>query len=222
MTKKNDRLSDSPNDDDWRTVSVPTLRPEVTNGEPRMRADLLPPTVWGSNLRALLTDSVWRRLSRETSEGASGVCEICGRVSNGSRGPQRPDCHEIWSFSERAGKPVQRLERLIALCKGCHNVQHIGRAESLGLTPDVIARLREVNGWTADEAEADLERAWSRFALIARLRFDLDLAAIEGHVSLRGWHSFYVPADDRDRLGNTWQPPEPGPALFDLDELGTL
>ncbi len=199
----------------WERLSVTTLRPDAPIGEPRMLADLLPPAVWGSNLRAVLTDTAWRRLSHETSDAAGKRCEICGRRSNGPGGKeQRPDCHEVWRFERVDGRPVQRLERLIGLCKGCHNVQHIGLAESLGFRRDVIGRLCEVNGWTVEIAELDLARAWARHDLMGQLRCDLDLRAIATRARLRGWPSHYVPAEDRERLGNSWRNPAAQSPLF--------
>lgn len=171
-----------------------------------MLADLLPATVWGSNVRALVTATAWRRLSRETSDAAGGVCEICGRVSNGSHGPQRPDCHEMWSYRIAGEVVVQRLVRLIGLCKGCHNVQHLGLAETLGFRRDVVERLCEVNGWAPDSAELDLARAWTRYELMSQLRCDLDLRAIESRAALRDWPSHYVPAGERDQLGSSLRP----------------
>ena len=66
-------------------------------------------------------------------ENAQMVCEICGSPSTRNGRTVRPDCHEKWVFEFRAGTPVQRLERLIALCPACHQVQHSGLARVQGL-----------------------------------------------------------------------------------------
>ncbi|MBM7832061.1 hypothetical protein JOE59_002766 [Agromyces cerinus] len=210
---------------DWQLLTVLTLNPGASPGEVRMRADMLPPSTWGSNLRGMLKDAAWRKLSRETSEAAGRRCAICGAESFGpNHTPQNPDCHEMWVFEVADGVLVQRLERLVALCKACHNVQHAGRAEKLGLTGDVVDTLCRVNRWTPTESEDDIDRAWDRYELMSGLEFDLDLRALAGRIQVGDDVDLYFRARERERLGNSWLkgPARPTvPTLFDLPSEGT-
>ncbi|MGX5694811.1 hypothetical protein ACWKWP_01320 [Agromyces soli] len=211
---------------DWQLLSVLTLDPENAPGGVQMRADMLPPSTWGSNLRGMLTSAAWRKLSRETSEAAGRRCVICGSESFGpNRTPQNPDCHEMWVFEVVDSVLVQRLERLVALCKACHNVQHAGRAEKLGLTGDVVDTLCRVNRWVPAEAEDDIDRAWDRYELMSHLEFDLDLRALAGRMQVGDGVELYFRADEREKLGNSWlrgSASPIAPTLFDLAAEGEV
>lgn len=178
----------------------------------RVRCDALPPTVWGSNVRALAERSpergVWDRLRFATGDAAGNRCEACGVESSTPGGrPRRPDCHERWVFDLTGPVPVQRLDRLVALCPGCHEVQHLGRATTLGRRPVVLATLMRVNRWERIDAVADIIRADYRFRLVAEHRFDLDLSALTGTLVWPGRPDLYWPAAARAELGSTYRPP---------------
>lgn len=117
---------------------------------------------------------------------------------------RRPDCHELWIFEHQPGRNIQRLTRLIALCPDCHRAQHIGLAGVNDETELVIAKLREVNGWTAAQAAWEMNRAWAEYERRQRYRWDLDLSALRDVVTIDGYPDLYFPADDCDRLGNSY------------------
>lgn len=208
----------------WEELTTPTLLPDAAPGATRLRSDLLPASTWGSNLRGILRWSAWRTLSYETSDEAGRVCEICGEQSYGPGGKdQRPDCHEFWSFESREGRLVQKLDRLIGLCKACHAVQHIGLAEIVGTLPQVLSTLQRVNDWDRAASQADVDRAFDRYDLMVTLDFDLDLSVLSGRILIEGHPSLLISASDRVKLGNSYyvggkaeQPGKLGspPALF--------
>lgn len=172
-----------------------------------IRADMLPSSTWGSNLRGLFPDD-WNRLRAPVCEAAGNACELCGAISTRTRRdgkPYRPDCHEKWRFDlDENGALVQRLERLVALCSDCHRVQHAGHANATNQTGPMLAQLRRVNDWTIEAARADLERAQNRWLVLNNCTLDLGLSALAGQVRLDGFPSLYVPAKERDCLGNSF------------------
>lgn len=171
----------------------------------RIRTDMLPSTTWGSNVRGLVSHKDWDRLRLPVCAAAENRCEVCGRHGRRVNGRTlRPDCHEIWVFETRNGRNVQRLERLIALCKACHSVQHMGRAAARGTTEHTIRTLQRVNGWSRDEALADIRRAIARFEALDHVQFDLDLSVLAGKLSLPGYPDLYIPAAERSELGNSY------------------
>ncbi len=82
-----------------------------------LRADLLPPNTWGSNIRALVDEDGWKRLRITVCNAAGNRCQLCGGESAGPDGRRRrPDCHERWTFTHTPdGRHVQRLDALLAL-----------------------------------------------------------------------------------------------------------
>lgn len=173
-------------------------------GPGQLRADLLPATTWGSNLRGLFPAD-WDRLRLPICTAAGNRCEVCGAeafMDNGRR--CRPHCHELWIFEHKNGRHVQRLDTLIALCPDCHRVQHIGLAGLNSETDAVIAKLCEVNCWTRQQAQRELNRAQAAYEQRQRYRWDLDLSALCEIVTIDGYPDLYIPANERPRLGNSY------------------
>ena len=84
-----------------------------------LKIELVPDGCWYSNLRTLLTKEQWEYLKADAKRRAGGKCSICGGKT------AYPDAHERWSYDEKKG--VQKLEDIVAVCKDCHSVIHIGR-----------------------------------------------------------------------------------------------
>ena len=79
----------------------------------------------------MLTEEGWNILRKMTYERDNHQCHICG-IKNVVL-----DCHELWEYDEHH---IQTLSDVVALCKNCHRVKHIGLAE-LKSTPEEFARL---------------------------------------------------------------------------------
>ena len=56
-------------------------------------------------------------------------------------------------------KHIQKLEDVIAVCRACHEVIHIGRTALLGREPQAQAHFMKVNGCTQSEYHAALGEA---------------------------------------------------------------
>lgn len=181
-------------------IDVDTI-PLHPNGV-RLRADMLPPTVWGSNLRGILDQKAWDRLRIPVCQAAGNRCVACG-VYDVRR---RPDCHEHWAFHRRAdGGWYQRLVELVPLCTACHDTQHIGLANIRGRLGLVRQQLARVNHWHPDEVEDDILRARMRFLALQAHDFDLDLSILAGQVHIPGYDELYIPAEARRVLGNSFR-----------------
>lgn len=86
--------------------------------------ELVPDGCWYSNLRTILSKKQWDFLRADAKQRSGGKCAICGAKTN------RLEAHERWSYDEQ--NCVQKLEDIIAVCKDCHSVIHIGRTQLLG------------------------------------------------------------------------------------------
>jgi hypothetical protein len=175
---------------------------EVRSGV-RIRFDLLPNEVWGSNLRSILSQAEWDRLRIPVCEAAGNVCQICGEPSGGLEEgrSRRPDCHERWAFEiVDGGRSVQRLVQLVALCPTCHQTQHFGHAQLEGFEEIVSERVAKLNGWSDDEVNSDKSRAGDRYKALRGREWDLDLSVLSGLVSIAGCPDLVVPAIQRASL----------------------
>jgi hypothetical protein len=134
--------------------------PAAPVSEPlRLRVEMVPQTSWYKDLRELLDDATWARISSLVAERAGERCEICG-----GRGPRhRPvECHELWRYDDPVR--VQTLVRVVALCPDCHTVQHWGFARKHGGDTQARAHLARVNGWSLARTDAHIVEAFRLWA----------------------------------------------------------
>ncbi len=90
----------------------------------KLNFELVPDGCWYSNLRSILSKAEWDFLKAEAKEKANGKCMICGAKTS------RLEAHERWSYNEKT--QTQKLEGVIAVCRDCHAVIHIGRTQLKG------------------------------------------------------------------------------------------
>lgn len=86
--------------------------------------ELVPDGCWYSNLRSILSKKQWDFLKADAKDRANGHCAICGVKTN------KLDAHERWSYDIES--KTQKLEDIIAVCKDCHSVIHIGFTQLKG------------------------------------------------------------------------------------------
>ncbi len=134
----------------------------------KLNFELVPDGCWGFNLRSILTKKQWDFLRMEAKERAEGKCAICGRKTN------RLEAHERWSYN--AEKGVQKLEDIIAVCKDCHSVMHIGRTQLKGDEERAEKHFMKVNGCNYAEYRKALGKAneeHKRLNLVSAWTLDL-------------------------------------------------
>ncbi len=104
----------------------------------KLNFELVPDGCWYSNLRTILSKEQWDFLKADAKERADGKCMICGKKTN------RLEAHERWSYNTRTA--TQKLEDVVAICKDCHSVIHIGRTQLLGDEEVAEKHFMKVNG----------------------------------------------------------------------------
>ena len=114
----------------------------------KLTFQLVPKTSWYNNLRSQLPN--WPAISAKIRK--VGHCEICGCKTSDL------DAHEVWKYDDATY--TQTLDRIIAVCKPCHNTIHIGHANISGKAEEAIAQYIKVNKITPMEAEKDIKDAF--------------------------------------------------------------
>ena len=90
----------------------------------KLNFELVPDGCFKSNLRYFLPSKEWNKIKAYAKNKSQGKCSICGKKTD------RLEAHERWSYDEKNG--IQKLEDVIAVCKDCHSVIHIGRTQLVG------------------------------------------------------------------------------------------
>ncbi len=145
----------------------------------------------------------WSRLRRDAYDRAGHRCQVCGRqggrlwprlASAEERRTGGPvDCHEVWEWHvTNLGIPVgvQRLTRLLVVCKDCHLGFHEGyalhRAAGVGIAEEAREQLDALrmltNRMTRSElraAIAEEARLWEGNKSVTRWVLDLSHAAAQ-------------------------------------------
>lgn len=113
---------------------------------PFLRPWMVPQSLWGMNLRALLTEEDWKRIAKDARDRAGRRCRVCGEV-----GPKWPvEADEGWAYDDQ--RRIQILKGVIALCPDCHAVGHWGRTLTLGDSDRALKWMARVNRITTAEA----------------------------------------------------------------------
>lgn len=116
----------------------------------KLTFELVPEECWYSNLRSILKPDDWDRVRRDAYKRAGGRCVICGANS-------RLEAHEQWSYDDE--KALQKLENVIALCRSCHEIKHIGRTQLIGRDLEAMEHFMKVNRCSQMDYHAALAEA---------------------------------------------------------------
>jgi len=148
----------------------------------KLTIELVPKTTWYINLRKELSKSDWDFLRKLTYKKANHTCEICGKKDE----INPIECHEIWKFDDV--NRIQILEKLIALCRNCHQVKHIGLAQATGNYEKAFNHLMLVNNMSFKEAEhyiGECFQIWderSRFSYKVNIDWVKQFVKVKNHM----------------------------------------
>lgn len=130
--------------------------------------DLVPNSVWFSNLRSELMTDEWDRVKKATFRAANYLCEICG-----GRGQKHPvECHERWHYDSE--NKVQILMKTIALCPACHESTHFGLARVKGRDREAKQHLMHINAWNDAQAMQHIQEAMEEWKNRSKIQWKLD------------------------------------------------
>lgn len=117
----------------------------------KLNFELVPDGCWYSNLRSALPQGAWDVIRKKAYARAKGKCMICGAPTT------RLEAHEQWEYDDQKG--VQKLANVIAVCRACHEVIHIGRTQLMGREREASEHFMKVNGCTYAEYRKALGEA---------------------------------------------------------------
>ena len=119
--------------------------------EYKLNFELVPDSCWYSNLRSILTPAQWDVVRKDAYARAEGRCMICGCPA------KHLEAHERWEYDEST--QTQKLADVVAVCRRCHEVIHIGRTQLMGREREAEAWFQKVNVCTYAQYRAALGKA---------------------------------------------------------------
>jgi len=139
----------------------------------KLTIELIPKTLFYSNVRTLLPKKYWDLIRNESYEKANHRCEICGDTGKNQGYKHDVECHEIWEYDDV--KRVQKLTGLVSLCPKCHQVKHFGRTSAIGKQAEAFKHMEKVNNWDHRECVKHLKDAMSEWLERSKYQWFIDL-----------------------------------------------
>ena len=136
----------------------------------KLNFELVPDSCWYSNLRSNLPKEAWDRIRKKAYARAGGKCMICGAPSS------RLEAHEQWEYDDEKG--VQKLKNVVAVCKACHEVIHIGRTQLMGREREASEHFMKVNGCSYAEYRKALGEANEKHRERSKREWQLDVSEL--------------------------------------------
>lgn len=157
----------------------------------------------GQNLWSIFDKDSWSHIRTTAYDRAGHRCQICGKQGGGlwsritpqkERAKSGPvDCHEVWSWTiapTNAHVGVQKLIRLLILCKDCHLAHHDGfarsKAREAGIEDVAISHIRALrmlmnrcDGPTLDAQLSEETDAWDSMSNVRKWIIDLSHLAAQ-------------------------------------------
>ena len=128
----------------------------------KLSFQLVPSTCWYINLRSIIPN--WTEISNKIRQ--SNKCDICGS----QLGPF--DAHEVWKYNDSIH--IQTLDKIICVCKNCHNTIHIGHAQLEGTAEQAYNWYKNVNNVSDEQLEEDLIEAFDIWDFRSNFNWVLD------------------------------------------------
>ena len=140
----------------------------------RLTVELIPRTLFFSNVRTLLPKKYWDNIRKDSYEKAQNKCEICGDIGKNQAYGHNVGCHEIWEYDDE--KRIQKLTGLISLCPKCHQVKHFGRTSAIGKQAEAFKHMEKVNNWNHKQCLDHLKLAMSEWMDRSKYQWFIDLS----------------------------------------------
>ncbi len=133
--------------------------------------DMIPKTSYFKNVRNCFSNSDWDIIRNHIYNRVGNRCECCG-----AKRSKYLEAHERWIYDYET--KTQKLIRIIALCKLCHQATHYGHSK---VTKDItkinehIKKVRKIND---EELNKHIKEAYEIWKERNEIKWNIDLSII--------------------------------------------
>ena len=123
-------------------------------GGDELYIDMIPKTSYFKNVRSLFNDTDWNLIRHHIYERSSYRCECCG-----VKRFKYLDAHERWIYDYET--KTQKLIRIIALCRLCHQATHFGHSKKTKNIDKIKEHLKKVKKIDDIELDSCIKEAYN-------------------------------------------------------------
>lgn len=141
-------------------------------GSNELFIDMIPKTSYFKNVRTLFKKEDWNLIRHHIYKRTDNRCECCG-----CKRSKYLDAHERWSYDFETG--IQKLERIIALCKLCHSATHYGHSKIMkNNINNINEHLKKIKNINDDELDSHIKEARNIWKERNKIQWKLDFSII--------------------------------------------
>jgi len=142
-----------------------------TFGGDELYIDMIPKTSYFKNVRSIFNEGDWNLIRHHIYERTNNRCECCGC----KRGKYL-EAHERWIFDYE--NKTQKLIRIIALCRLCHQSTHYGHSKVFKDINKINEHLKRVRGNNDEELKNHIKDAYEIWKKRNEIEWKIDVSII--------------------------------------------
>jgi len=140
-------------------------------GSNNLYIDMIPKTSYFKNVRLLFNECDWNLIRHHIYERAGHKCECCG-----IKRFKYLEAHERWIYDYETN--TQKLIRIIALCRMCHNSTHYGHSKQTKEMVKIHEHLKKVKKINDEELKNHINDAYKTWDERNKIKWNIDTSII--------------------------------------------
>lgn len=150
-------------------AAITIIGEDLSYGGNELFVDPIPSTACFVNVRYAVSSDDWIRICKFVCQRAKYKCEIC-------TSKRSLEVHERWSYQTET--KIQKLERLVCLCKKCHSATHYYFSKYNGKELVTFEHLKKVKKLDDYQAHKHIKDAATRNKELSEIEWIMDISVI--------------------------------------------
>jgi len=155
--------------DNYRKIEI--IDEDRTFGGNELFIDMIPKTSYFKNVRSIFNECDWNLIRHHIYERVNNKCECCG-----AKRSKYLEAHERWIFDYET--QTQKLIRIIALCRLCHQATHYGHSKLKKDITKINEHLKKVRGMNDDQLKDHIKEAYEIWENRNKINWNIDISII--------------------------------------------
>jgi len=155
--------------DNYRKIEI--INEDRTIGGNQLFIDMIPKTSYFKNVRSIFNECDWNLIRHHIYQRVNNKCECCGVKRS-----KYLEAHERWIFDYET--QTQKLIRIIALCRLCHQATHYGHSKLKKDITKINEHLKKVRGMNDDQLKDHIKEAYEIWENRNKINWKIDVSII--------------------------------------------